>query len=123
MKKTENNTKADFPAPIQEILQERDYTADSVGQSDSQVLLFSDMVLKIQADSEESRNESQMLAWLSGRLPVPKRLAYAVQGGRSFLLMSRAKGAKCWRKKNFWSARSGFWICSRKGLRICGRLI
>lgn len=50
------------------------------------------MVLKIQADSEESRNESQMLAWLSGRLPVPKRLAYAVQGGRSFLLMSRAKG-------------------------------
>jgi kanamycin kinase/aminoglycoside 3'-phosphotransferase-3 len=92
LKKTENNTKAGFPAPIQEILQERNYTADSVGQSDSQVLLFSDMVLKIQADSEESRNESQMLAWLSGRLPVPKRLACAVQGGRSFLLMSRAKG-------------------------------
>ena len=92
LEKAGNNTKADFPAPIQEILQERNYTADSVGQSDSQVLLFSDMVLKIQADSEESRNESQMLSWLSGRLPVPKRLAYAVQGGRSFLLMSRAKG-------------------------------
>ena len=67
---TGNNTKADFPAQIQEILQERDYAADCVGQSDSQVLLFSDMVLKIQADSEESRNESQMFSWLSGRLPV-----------------------------------------------------
>lgn len=28
MEKTGNETKADFPAPIQEILQERDYTAD-----------------------------------------------------------------------------------------------
>ena len=44
--KHKNDFKADFPAQIQEILQERDYTADSVGQSDSQVLLFSDMVLK-----------------------------------------------------------------------------
>ena len=64
MVKHENNFKANFPAQIQEVLQERNYTADSVGQSDSQVLLLSDMVLKIQADSEESRNESQMLAWL-----------------------------------------------------------
>ena len=34
-----------FPAPIQEILQERDYTADSVGQSDPQVLLLSALSL------------------------------------------------------------------------------
>ncbi len=92
MKSKSNHSGVDIPTQIQEILQDRNYTADSVGQSDSQVLLFSDMVLKIQADSEESRNESQMLSWLSGRLPVPKRIAYTVQDGRSFLLMSRAKG-------------------------------
>ncbi len=65
---------------------------DKVGCSDAQVLIFDDMVLKIQPDSNSAGNEHQMMRWLQGRLPVPEILEEAFVDGMRYLLMSRMPG-------------------------------
>jgi kanamycin kinase/aminoglycoside 3'-phosphotransferase-3 len=81
-----------LPDSITRLLPDEPYLMDKIGMSSSQVLLFSDRVLKIQPVSWESLNEHRMLLWLQGRLEVPKVLAYEVVDGTSYLLMSRLKG-------------------------------
>ena len=58
-----------LPKTISEITSGREFVADRVGMSDSQVLIFEDMVLKIQKSSRETENEAAMLKWLLGKLP------------------------------------------------------
>ena len=65
---------------------------DSIGQSAAQVLMFDDMVLKIQPDSNPAGNEHQMMRWLQGKLPVPQIIEEAHVDGTWFLLMSRVPG-------------------------------
>ncbi len=65
---------------------------DKIGMSDSQVLLFDDMVLKIEGQREESDNEYKMLTWLAGKLPVPKVICFERENGMNYLLMSRVEG-------------------------------
>ncbi len=65
---------------------------DKVGCSDAQVLMFDDMVLKIQPDSNPAGNEHQMMRWLQGRLPVPEILEEAFVDGTRYLLMTRIPG-------------------------------
>ncbi len=65
---------------------------DKVGCSDAQVLMFDDMVLKIQPDSNSAGNEHQMMRWLQGRLPVPEILEEAFVDGIRYLLMTRMLG-------------------------------
>lgn len=81
-----------LPDSILDQLPNEPYRVDKIGMSSSQVLLFSDRVLKIQPVSWESLNEHRMLLWLQGRLEVPKVLAYEVVDGTSYLLMSRLSG-------------------------------
>lgn len=81
-----------FPSEIERLTAGKAYRADSVGLSDSAVLLFSDQVLKIQADDPEAANELAMMRWLDGRLPVPRVLAHAQEDGRSYPLQSRLPG-------------------------------
>lgn len=81
-----------LPNKIETIIADKAYQLDAIGMSDSQVLLFDDMVLKIQQESDEARTERTMMDWLSGKLPVPTLLAHEVLDGKSFLLMSRVPG-------------------------------
>ncbi len=81
-----------LPEKIKNLIGERSYTLDEIGMSDSQVLLFDDMVLKIQPEGAEAQTEREMMRWMRGRLPVPEILCHEVEGGRSFLLMSRVSG-------------------------------
>ena len=82
----------DIPENIKNMLKNQPYETDSIGMSGSSILLFSDKVLKIQDDSEEARNEVQAMKWLDGRLSVPKILAHECRDGKSYLLMTKAKG-------------------------------
>lgn len=81
-----------IPQKIKDIIGNRKYTKDSVGMSDSQVILFDDMVLKIQQSNNETANEVNMLKWLNDILPVPKLIASEIENNTSFILMSKIKG-------------------------------
>lgn len=80
-----------FPKSIQSLIKDRPYDLDSIGKSDSQVLCFEDMVLKIQRQ-DEALTEYRMMQWLSGKLPVPKVLHFTFENGFYYLLMSRVSG-------------------------------
>ena len=81
-----------LPACIRERLGDRIPQPDRVGMSGASVWIYSDMVLKIQRAGTEAAREWEMLKWLRGRLPVPEVLAYTVENGVSYLLMSRLPG-------------------------------
>ena len=82
----------EIPQKIKDLTANKNYTKDSVGMSDSQVILFDDMVLKIQQSSNETVNEAEMMKWLYNKLPVPELLAYETENDTSFILMSKIKG-------------------------------
>lgn len=81
-----------LPVNLQKHIGDRPYTLNEVGMSDSQVICFEDMVLKVERQREESDNEYRMMRWLQEKLPVPKVLAFEQQNGYNYLLMSRVEG-------------------------------
>ena len=87
---------AHFPLSVRTLWGNRPCLSDTVGMSDSAVLLAEDMVLKIEALSPESENEYRILDWLQGRLPVPelyaRETADTESGVLQYLLMGRIGG-------------------------------
>ncbi len=81
-----------IPNNIKNIIGDMSYSTDAVGRSNSQVFCFDDMVLKIENQREESDNEHRMMAWLAGKLPVPKVICSEKENGINYLLMSRING-------------------------------
>lgn len=81
-----------IPASIKRRIGVNEGTIDSIGCSGAKVMLFDDMVLKIQPDSNAAGNEHQMTRWLQGRLPVPEIIEEAFVDGTRYLLMSRIQG-------------------------------
>ena len=78
-----------IPENIQQIIETTEYTSDTIGMSDSSVLLFADKVLKIEEDWYESENEYQVMKWLKDKLPVPEVICHEKLDGKSYLLMSK----------------------------------
>lgn len=81
-----------LPESISNKIEGKTWTCDDIGMSDSTILLFDDMVLKIEKISRSSENEITLLRWLNGKLPVPKIIEAKTQNGYSFLLMSKLSG-------------------------------
>lgn len=81
-----------LPSKIKSWIEDKTYTVDDIGMSGNQVLIFEDMVLKIEEKSASVDRQVQMMRWLEGKIPVPKVLAYEVENGKSYLLMSKASG-------------------------------
>ena len=81
-----------LPEEIRCLVAGQDYEVNDVGMSGSMVLMFEDMVLKIQQETEETKSERMILQWLEGKLPAPKILSYVNEEGKSYLLMSRVQG-------------------------------
>lgn len=80
-----------IPQSISRIIGNRPYRLDDIGRSDSQVICFEDMVLKIEKVGENAGQESTMLKWLQEKLPVP-RILQVEEEGFQYLLMSRMAG-------------------------------
>lgn len=81
-----------MPLTIEALIKGKTYTMDDIGMSGNQVLIFEDMVLKIETDVESVNNQVRLMQWLEGKLPVPRVLAYEVEEGKSYLLMSKING-------------------------------
>lgn len=81
-----------IPNKIKEIIADMSYSIDTIGMSNSQVICFDDMILKIEKQGEESDNELKMMAWLANKLPVPEILLSQSEDGINYLLMSKIKG-------------------------------
>lgn len=82
----------DWPSNIKSLIENKPFTVDDIGMSGNQVLLFEDMVLKIEDSSEMVVSQVQMMQWLEEKLPVPKVLDYEEANGKSYLLMSKISG-------------------------------
>ena len=81
-----------LPEAIRIIIDNRLWSEETIGMTDSHVYLMEDMVLKVEPVCEESVNEHRMMTWLQGKLPVPKVLASIAQDGLNYLLTSRLNG-------------------------------
>ncbi|MBR4760976.1 MAG: hypothetical protein IK078_12635 [Lachnospiraceae bacterium] len=58
-----------LPENIEKILEGKEYKTDSIGKSDSQVMIFDDPVLKIARYSSENQEKVQMFRWIAGIHP------------------------------------------------------
>lgn len=81
-----------IPASIKRHIGFRKGMLDKIGCSEAQVLMFDDLVLKIQPESNAAGNEHQMTRWLQGRMPVPQIVEEAHVDGFRYLLMTRMPG-------------------------------
>ncbi|MBR2046261.1 MAG: aminoglycoside 3'-phosphotransferase [Agathobacter sp.] len=91
MEKTKQE-KIPIPFAIHSLIDNKPYTVDDIGMSGNQVFIFEDMVLKIEEKNESIDRQVQMMQWLEGKVPVPKVIAYEVENGKSYLLMSKVNG-------------------------------
>lgn len=80
------------PLSIKSLIENKPYEIDDIGQSGNLVLIFEDMVLKIEDDSPNVAQQVEMMQWLMDKIPVPQVLAYEVEDGKSYLLMSKIEG-------------------------------
>lgn len=81
-----------LPKQIEELVKDKPYTLSDIGMSGSKVLMFEDMVLKIEQRSDYVEKQVRIMQWLEGKLPAPKVLAFEIQEDRSYLLMSKVLG-------------------------------
>ncbi len=81
-----------LPAVIRQAVEGKPYTGEDIGRSEASVLMFADMVLKIEPLRETAENEYRMLRWLEEKLPAPRVLAYAKENGKQYLLMTKLSG-------------------------------
>ena len=73
-----------FPSKINEFIKDKNYSQDDVGMSNSQVLIFDEMVLKIEKRTEwkemydfyKTQNIVNMMNWSQDFMIVPKVLCF-----------------------------------------------
>lgn len=80
------------PSKIRALIETKPYKVDDIGMSGNHVLIFEDMVLKIEDNSVAIRKQVEVMKWLDGKIPVPKVLEYEEENDKSYLLMSRIDG-------------------------------
>lgn len=81
-----------LPESILRIVGDRIPESEGIGMSGASVYYLGDLVLKIENDNRESRNNLAMLRWLDGKVLVPKVLAEETVAGKRYLIMSRLPG-------------------------------
>ena len=81
-----------IPSVIEEKINGKSYQQEDIGRSGSTVLIFDDMVLKIEKTCPAADNEYKILSWLDGKLQAPRVIAFARDGENNYLLMTRLSG-------------------------------
>lgn len=81
-----------LPEEIKKFLECNDYQLDQIGQSESRVLLFDEMILKISPKNSDSDNEIIMLQYLNQKINVPKIITTINTKDINYLLMEKIKG-------------------------------
>lgn len=81
-----------LPEKIKELTAGQQCNMDEVGLSTSTVIVFEDMVLKMDKYSPEVEATIRIMRWLEGKLPVPKVICHEMKEDISYLLMSKVEG-------------------------------
>ena len=81
-----------LPSKIKSLVDKKSFIVDEIGMSGNQVLIFEDMVLKIEDSFASMTQQVQMMQWMKGKIPVPQVLAYEEENGKCYLLMSKICG-------------------------------
>ena len=81
-----------IPESIYPYIKNKSFTLDTKGKSGATILMFPDMVLKIEDDTEEVDRDEVMASWLSGRLNVPSTIISVKEKGKKYRLMERIEG-------------------------------
>lgn len=81
-----------LPPSIARIVDGLPFQIDSIGRSESRVVMFEDYVLKVSSLSFDIENEWKNYRALKGKLPIAEILAHEVVDGRIFLLKKKLKG-------------------------------
>lgn len=81
-----------LPDVIQKSIIGPTYILDEIGESGSDIILFDDMVLKIESICAQSNREYDILKWLNGKLNIPEVIEFVQENGYNYLLMSRLSG-------------------------------
>lgn len=79
--------------------------------SGSKIMIFDDMVLKVQPESEETENEYRIMKWLRGKVPVPEVMHYEKEEGMAYLLMTRVQGKQAYQTSG-WTLQSAIEVLS-----------
>lgn len=82
----------DLPECIMQYVKDERYITDTTGRSNSKILMFQHMVLKIEPSNEALDNGNIMLKWLQGKVPVPNIIKHCSYNGVNYLLMSKVEG-------------------------------
>lgn len=88
----DNMKQVQLPSKIKELINGKEFTVDDVGMSGNRVLIFADMVLKIEDATPSTFKQLELMQWLQGKLPIPEMLAYEELNGKCYLLMSKIAG-------------------------------
>ena len=81
-----------LPEKIYNRINTLEWKYDNEGMSNSTILIFDEMVLKIEKVCRSSNNERILINWLKDKLPVPNIIEAVTQNGYNFLLMSKLPG-------------------------------
>ena len=89
-----------FPLEIKNIIKDKPFSQDDVGLSDSQVLIFDDMVLKIEkrnllkekTDIFKTQSVVDVMKWAKAFVTVPEVLCFCQTEESDYLLMSKIEG-------------------------------
>ncbi len=68
------------------------YRREDIGRSGAEILLYDDMVLKIEKTTPAADREYEILRWLDGKLPTPRVIAFVRENGMNYLLMTKISG-------------------------------
>lgn len=82
----------ELPDFIKKMISGKPYSVDKIGMSGSKVILFEDVVLKIEKYNKNTCDTVKVMKWLDGKVPVPKVICYERENDNSYLLMSKIKG-------------------------------
>jgi kanamycin kinase/aminoglycoside 3'-phosphotransferase-3 len=97
---------------IFEKLKHQNYSLDTIGKSDSQVLIFDDSVLKIQKNNFESQNELNTLLWLEKQNEIisPTIFDSEIIDNKLYILMSKIQNEVTENKNDFTMACDEYFL-------------
>ena len=72
------------PSKIKLLIGEKPFIVDDIGMSGNQVLIFEDMVLKIDEDLASMAEQVQVMQWLEGKISVPQVIEYEEEQGKCY---------------------------------------
>ena len=81
-----------LPNSIKQIIEGLPYTIDTVGESNSLVVIFEDYILKISTLSFDIENELRVYNTLKDKIPIPKIIECVKENNSIYLLKEKLKG-------------------------------